>query len=99
MNLILRKDKYIKIGRCGIYFLGFGERLNYFYGFGERRQILLGRQGHNLQGGGEINALFSEIKGAQTPLGASEFARPSAVTENTHYLTLGYTNVAKYPST
>ena len=30
-------------------------------------QILLGRQGHYLQGDGEINALFSGIKGAQTP--------------------------------
>ena len=32
-------------------------------------QILLGRQGNYLQGDGEINALFSGIKGAQTPPG------------------------------
>ena len=32
-------------------------------------QILLGRRGHYLQGDGEIDALFSGIKGAQTPLG------------------------------
>ena len=38
-----------------------------FLGFGERRQILLGRRGLYLQGDGEINALFSGIKGAQTP--------------------------------
>ena len=64
--LILQKDKYI-FGRIGLYFWGFWEKLNYFLGFGERRQILLGRQGHNLHGDGEINALFSGIKGAQTP--------------------------------
>ena len=29
--------------------------------------MLLGRRGHYLQGDGEINALFSGIKGAQTP--------------------------------
>ena len=37
--------------------------------FEERRQILLGRRGNYLQGDGEINALFSGIKGAQTPWG------------------------------
>ena len=52
-----------------LYFGGFWETLNYFQGFGERRQILLGRRGHYLQGDGEINALFSGIKGAQTPWG------------------------------
>ena len=31
--------------------------------------MLLGRWGHYLQGDGEINTLFSGIKGAQTPLG------------------------------
>ena len=66
MILILRKDKYI-LGRIGLYFWGFGEKLNYIWGFGELRQILLGRRGHYLQGDGEINALFSGIKGAQTP--------------------------------
>ena len=62
------KDKYI-LGRIGLYFWGFGEKLNYFLGFGERLQILLGKQGHYLQGDGEINALFSRIKAAQTPGG------------------------------
>ena len=71
MILILRKNKYI-LGRIGLYFGGFGEKLNYIWGNGERRQILLGRRGHYLQGDGEINALFSGIKGAQTtPWGAS----------------------------
>ena len=41
--LILRKDKYI-LWKIGLYFWGFGEKLNIFYGFGERRQILLGRR-------------------------------------------------------
>ena len=66
--LIIRKDKYI-LGRIGLYFWGFGEKLNYFKGFWEQRQILLARWGHYLQGDGEINALFSGIKGAQTPPG------------------------------
>ena len=39
--------------------------------------MLLGRQGHYLQGDGEINALFSGIKGAQTPLGGhASFTQP-----------------------
>ena len=38
---------------------------------GSKGKILLGSRGNYFQGSGEINALFSEIKGAQTPLGAS----------------------------
>ena len=37
--LIPRKDKY-NLGKIGLYFWRFGEKLNYFLGFGERRQIL-----------------------------------------------------------
>ena len=68
MILILRNDKYI-LGRIGLYFCRFGEKLNYFKGFLERRQIqiLLGRRGHYLHGDREINALFSGNKRAQTP--------------------------------
>ena len=44
------------LGRIGLYFWGFGEKLNYFEGFWEQRQILLGRRGHCFQGDGEINA-------------------------------------------
>ena len=69
--LILQKDKYI-LGRIGLCFWGFGEKLNNFYGFGEQRQILLGRRSHYLQGDGEINALFSGIKGAPTPPGGPQ---------------------------
>ena len=43
--------------------------LNCFFGIGELRQILLGRQKNYLQGDGEMNALFSGIQRAQTPLG------------------------------
>ena len=43
--------------------------LNCFLGFGKLRQILLGRQKNYLQGDGEMNALFSGIQRAQTPLG------------------------------
>ena len=47
-------------------------KINTFWGelayiFGD----FLGRQGNYLQGDWEMNALFSGIKGAQTPLGAS----------------------------
>ena len=37
--------------------------------FGSKGKILLGSRGNYFQGSGEINALFSGIKGAQTPLG------------------------------
>ena len=36
---------------------------------GSKDKILLGSRGNYFQGSGEINALFSGIKGAQTPLG------------------------------
>ena len=66
MILILRKEKYF-LGRIDLYFWGFGEKLNYFKGFGEQGKIILGSRGKYFQGSGEINALFSGIKGAQTP--------------------------------
>ena len=43
--------------------------LVYFRDLGSKGKILLGRQGNYFQGSGEINALFSGIKGAQTPPG------------------------------
>ena len=63
---ILLKDKNI-FRRIDLYFWGFGEKLNDFQGFWECRQMLLGRRGNYLQGFGEINALFSGVKVAQTP--------------------------------
>ena len=77
MILILRKDKYI-LGRICLYFWGIGEKQNCFWGFGERRQTLSGRRGHYLQEDGEINALFSGIKGAQSPWGPNY--RPTSET-------------------
>ena len=43
MILILQKDTgtYI-LGRIGLYFWGFGEKLNYFLGFEEQRQYFKG---------------------------------------------------------
>ena len=64
------QEKYI-LGRIGLYFGGFGEKLNCFRDLGSKGKILLGRQENYFQGFWEINALFSGIKGAQTPLGAS----------------------------
>ena len=68
MILILRKEKYI-LGRIDLYFWGSEEKLVYFRDLGSKGKILLGRRGNYFQGNGEINALFSGIKGAQTPLG------------------------------
>ena len=39
----------------------------YFRDLGSRGKILLGSRGNYFQGSGEINALFSGTKGAQTP--------------------------------
>ena len=52
-------------------FGGSGEKLVFFRDLGSKGKILLGSRGNYFQGSGEINALFSGIKGAQTPLGAS----------------------------
>ena len=40
-----------------------------FKDFGSKGKILLGSRGNYFQGFGEINALFTGIKGAQTPSG------------------------------
>ena len=58
MNLILWKGNFL--GKIGLYFAGVQ---NFF---GEQRQILLGSKGNYFKGFGEINALFSGSKGAQT---------------------------------
>ena len=44
-----------------------GEVGLFFRDFGSKGKILLGSRGNYFQGSGEINALFSGIKGAQTP--------------------------------
>ena len=64
----VKKEKYI-LGRIGISFWGFGEKLN-FEGFGEQRQNTSMKR-RIFQGFGEIIALFIAIKGALIPLGAS----------------------------
>ena len=43
--------------------------MSIFRDLGSKGKILLGSRGKYFQGSGEINALFSGIKGAQTPLG------------------------------
>ena len=67
--LILRKERYI-LGRTDLYFWGshsLGRSWSIFRDLGSKVKILLGSQGNYFQGSGEINALFSGIKGAQTP--------------------------------
>ena len=49
--------------------------MSIFRDLGSKGKILLGSRGNYVQGSGEINALFSGIKGAQTPLGASQVIR------------------------
>ena len=46
-----------------------GRSWSIFWDLGSKGKILLGSRGNYFQGSGEINALFSGIKGAQTPLG------------------------------
>ena len=43
--------------------------MSIFRDLGSKGKILLGSRGNYFQGSGEINALFSGIKGAGTPLG------------------------------
>ena len=76
--LILWKDKYI-LGRIDLYFWGSVEKLVFFRDLGSKGKILLGSRGNYFQGSGEINALFSWIKGAQTPppWGPHRFVRAS----------------------
>ena len=70
MNLILWKELYI-LGELA-YILGdLGRSWINFKDF-ESKKIFSGSWGTFFQGFGEINALFSGIKGAQTPLGASD---------------------------
>ena len=45
-----------------------GRSWSFFRDLGSKGKILLGSRGNYFQGSGEINALFSGIKGAQTPL-------------------------------
>ena len=44
-----------------------GRNWSIFRDLGSKGKILLGSQGNNFQGSWEMNALFSGIKGAQTP--------------------------------
>ena len=57
-------------------FGGSGEKLVFFRDLGSKGKILLGSRGNYFQGSGEINALFSGIKGAHTPLGCLIYACP-----------------------
>ena len=50
------------------YILGdLGRSWSIFRDLGSKGKVLIGSQGNYFQGSGEINALFSGIKGAQTP--------------------------------
>ena len=66
VNLILWKENYI-LGRIGLYFWGESELILRIW---EQRKIFSRSWGAFFQEVGEINALFSRIKGAQTPLGS-----------------------------
>ena len=48
-----------------------------FRDLGSKGKILLGSRGNYFQGSGEINALFSGIKGAQTPPGGPQYSGES----------------------
>ena len=61
--LILRKEKYI-LGRIDLYFEDLGRSWSICRDLGSKGKITLGSRGNYFQGSGEINALFSGIKGA-----------------------------------
>ena len=50
-----------------------GRSCSFFRDLGSKGKILLGSRGNYFQGSGEINALFSGIKGAQTTPGGPHF--------------------------
>ena len=54
-----------------------GRSWSFFRDLGSKSKILLGSRGNCFQGSGEISALFSGIKGAQTPLGRASLIRPT----------------------
>ena len=64
--LILRKEKYI-LRRMTCVLGNSGRSWSIFRDLGSKGKILLGSQGNHFQGSEDINALFSGIKGAQTP--------------------------------
>ena len=55
-----------------------GRSWSIFRDLGSKGKILLGSQGNYFQGSGEINALFSGIKGAQTPPGGASMLQVKA---------------------
>ena len=69
--LILRKEKHF-LGRFGLYFGGYGEKLKYFGIWGAKAKTF--RELRIFQGFGEISALSLKSKVAQNPLGASPLA-------------------------
>ena len=76
VNLILWKETF-KIELA--YTFGMGEKQNYFLGIWGARANTFREPRKLFKGFGEINALFSGIKGAQTPpprLGASPLHTP-----------------------
>ena len=54
-----------------------GRCWSFFRDLGSKDKILLGSQDNYFQGSGEINALFSGIKGAQTPPGGTSLNKAS----------------------
>ena len=67
--------KYVNLilwfNEIGLYFWGLGRSLITFKDLGSKGKNTFREQGIFFQGFGEINALFSGIKGAQTPWGDS----------------------------
>ena len=68
-----------------------GRSWSFFRDLGSKGKILLGSRGNYFQGSGEINALFSGIKGAQTtptPGGASKVILSQAGKKLKHYISI-----------
>ena len=68
VTFILRKEKYVLGRENWLIFLGiWGEAELFLRICGAKAKYFLRSRGNYFQGFGEINALFSGIKGAQTP--------------------------------
>ena len=64
-----------------------------FRDLGSKGKILIGSRGNYFQGSGEINAIFSWIKGAQTPLGASTLRMLTVEWHKHHFIFLKAKNI------
>ena len=74
MILILRKDKYI-LGRIGLYFWGFEEKLNYFRDLGREGKYFLGDEDIICRDTGRSMRYFQGSREHRPPWGPHSYKR------------------------